>query len=70
MLVSVYICVAFGYIGKHASGTFVLTYSRADARSTAGESMRAYEYTCECNVGCLQYCSYTLEPRVTRNSAR
>ena len=43
MLASVYICMALGYIEKHVSGTFALTYSRADARSTAGESMQARE---------------------------
>ena len=41
MLASIYICMmALGYIGKHASGTFALTYLRADAQLTAGESMQ------------------------------
>ena len=41
MLTGIYIRMALGYVGKHTSGTFALTYSRANARSTAGESMRA-----------------------------
>ena len=39
MLMSVYICMALGYVGKHASGTFALAYSRADAQLTAGDSL-------------------------------
>lgn len=54
---SVFICIAFGYIGKHVSDTFVLTYLRADAQSTVGESKRVTSWhdTRECDVGCLQY---------------
>ena len=43
MLASVYICMVLGYVGKHTSGTFAVTYLKVDAQLTAGESMWACE---------------------------